>query len=184
MHDFLNRMEIELKYRSYSPKTLKSYLACLKNFFNFLQTEFSKFDEFKIKQYLVGLKEKGAAGQTVNVHLNAIKFFYENIVKLPFKVEIKFSKKAQRLPVVLSREEIKQIIDSIKNEKHKLMIALSYGAGLRVSEAVKLRVRDIDLSNLQIDIRESKGAKDRITVVPERLKEAIIKFMADRKSVV
>jgi site-specific recombinase XerD len=175
-------MEIELKYRSYSPKTLKSYLACLKNFFNFLQTEFSKFDEFKIKQYLVGLKEKGAAGQTVNVHLNAIKFFYENIVKLPFKVEIKFSKKAQRLPVVLSREEIKQIIDSIKNEKHKLMIALSYGAGLRVSEAVKLRVRDIDLSNLQIDIRESKGAKDRITVVPERLKEAIIKFMAGKNA--
>lgn len=182
MQDFLNKVEVELKYRNYSPKTLKSYLACLKDFFVFLQTGFDKFDEFKTKEYLVGFKNKGLAGQTINVHLNAIKFFYENIVKIPFKIDLKFAKKPQRLPIVLSREEISQIIDAVENEKHRLMVALAYGAGLRVSELIKLRIKDIDLSNLQLDIRQSKGAKDRITVIPEKLKDQIAKFMASKNS--
>lgn len=182
MQEFLNKVEVELKYRNYSQKTLKTYLLCLKSFFLFLKSDFEKFNEFKIKEYLVGIKDKGSAGQTINVHLNAIKFFYENIIKVPFKIELRFSKKSQRLPVVLSREEIEQIINSIDNEKHQLMIALSYGSGLRVSETVKLRVKDVDIPNLQLNIRQSKGAKDRITVMPEKLKVKISKFLADKEA--
>jgi len=180
MQEFLDKVKTELRYRNYSPKTLDSYLGCLKDYFSFLKTDFEKFDEFKVKEYLVGLKDRGLAGQTINVHLNAIKFFYENIVKIPFKITLKFSKKPQRLPVVLSREEIEAIINVIGNEKHRLLVSLSYGAGLRVSEIVKLRIKDIDLPNLQLNIRQSKGAKDRITVVPEKLRDKITQFMAGK----
>ncbi|MFH1089578.1 MAG: site-specific tyrosine recombinase/integron integrase [Candidatus Uhrbacteria bacterium] len=182
MQDFLDKVKTELRYRNYSSNTLDSYLGCLKDFFGFLKTNFDKFDEFKVKEYLIGLKDRGLSGQTMNVHLNAIKFFYENIVRVPFKLNLKFSKKPNRLPVVLSREEIEQIINSIGNEKHQLMISLSYGAGLRVSETVKLRIKDLDLPNLQLNIRQSKGAKDRITVMPEKLKNKILQFMAGKEA--
>jgi site-specific recombinase XerD len=180
MQNFLNQVEVELKYRSYSPKTLKSYLICLKNYFTFLKTDFEKFDEFKVKEYLVGLKDRGASGQTVNVYLNAIKFFYENIIKTPFKINLHFSKKPNRLPVILSREEIEKIISSLPNLKHRTMIALSYGSGLRVSEVVKLKVGDVDLLNLRLNIRQAKGAKDRITVLPEKIKGQIEQLLAGK----
>lgn len=180
MQEFLDKVKTELRYRNYSPRTLDSYLGCLKDFFSFLRADFDKFDEFKVKEYLIKLKDRGMAGQTINVHLNAVKFFYENIVKIPFKISLKFSKRPQRLPVVLSREEIESIINAIGNEKHRLMVSLSYGAGLRVSEVVKLRVKDVDLPNLQLSIRQSKGAKDRITVMPERLRDKITQFMAGK----
>ncbi len=182
MQKFLDKVKTELRYRSYSQKTLDSYLGCLKDFFGFLKENFDKFDEFKVKEYLIGLKDRGLSGQTINVHLNAIKFFYENIVKIPFKISIKFSKKPNRLPEILSREEIDLIISTITNEKHRLLISLSYGAGLRVSEIVKLRIKDIDLPNLQLNIRQSKGAKDRITVVPKKLRDKITQFMAGKNA--
>jgi len=182
MQEFLDKVRVELRYRNYSSNTLDSYLGCLKDFFGFIGSNFEKFDEFKVKEYLIGLKDRGLSGQTVNVHLNAIKFFYENIIRVPFKLNLKFSKKPKRLPVVLSREEINLIINSITNEKHRLMISLSYGAGLRVSETVKLRIKDIDLPNLQLNIRQAKGAKDRISVIPEKLKNVIGQFMADKEA--
>lgn len=180
MQDFLDKVKVELRYRNYSSNTLDSYLGCLKDFFVFLKSNFDKFDEFKVKEYLISLKDRGLSGQTVNVHLNAIKFFYENIVRTPFELNLRFSKKPNRLPVVLSREEIETIINAVENEKHRLLISLSYGAGLRVSEIVKLRIKDIDLPNLQLNIRQSKGSKDRITVVPEKLRDKITQFMAGK----
>jgi len=76
---------------------------------------------------------------------------------------------------MLSRNEIKTIIDKISNPKHKLLLSLSYGSGLRVSEAVNLRTRDIDLNELTIHLKGSKGKKDRITIIPKGLKKALLR---------
>jgi len=82
------------------------------------------------------------------------------------------------LPVVLSRSEIKKIINSIENRKHKLLISLSYGAGLRVSEAINLKIKDINLEELTIHLKNAKGNRDRITVFPEKLKTDLREFFA------
>jgi site-specific recombinase XerD len=170
MQEYLDKVKIELKYRNYSPRTVDSYLGCLKDFFSYLGQNYNSFDEFKIKEYLVKKQEAGASGQTINVYINAIKFFYD------------FAKKPKRLPAILSREEIHKIIDSVDNSKHRLMIALAYSAGLRVSEVVSLKVGNIDLDSLQITVRQAKGQKDRITVIPEKLKNDIMQFMAGKGS--
>lgn len=182
MQEYLDKVKIELKYRNYSPQTLDSYLGCLKDFFAYLGGDYDKFDEFKVKEYLVKKKETGLAGQTINVYLNAIKFFYENIIKVPFKLNLKYSKKPKRLPVILSREEITRIIESIANPKHRLMIALTYGSGLRVSEIIRLKIKDIDLAGLQLNIRQGKGQKDRISVIPEKLKDQITQLMSGKQA--
>ncbi|PIP29141.1 hypothetical protein COW86_01380 [Candidatus Kuenenbacteria bacterium CG22_combo_CG10-13_8_21_14_all_39_9] len=126
----------ELLLRNYSRKTIKSYLFCLNDYFNFLKSlNNAKIftSEEKVRKFLLQHQERGDAGQTINLYLNAIKFFYREILKSVEKIDLKFSKTSKKLPEVLSRLEIKKILASIENKKHKLLIALSYGAGLRVS---------------------------------------------------
>ncbi|MBI5077088.1 tyrosine-type recombinase/integrase [Candidatus Falkowbacteria bacterium] len=173
MQQYLDRTRIELRYQKYSPQTAKSYLANLEKFFNFLGGNYNQFDEYKVKNYLVGLNDRGLNGQTINVCLNAIKFFYEQVMKISFKIDVAFARKPKRLPVILSRDDIARVLETIQNKKHCFLIALAYGAGLRVSEVINLRVRDIDLPGLQINVRDGKGNKDRLTVFPEKLKSDI-----------
>ncbi len=165
---------IELKYRNYSQKTIKSYIRCLTEFFKYLEKDFDVFDEALIKKFLVKKQESGAGGQTVNIYLSAIKFYYKNIVKVSFDLNLKYSRKPKRLPIILSREEIDKIISGIKNKKHRLMITLAYGSGLRVSEVVKLKVKDLNFTDLSIHLKQAKGNKDRITVFPAKLKIELI----------
>jgi len=85
------------------------------------------------------------------------------------KIEIQSAKRPIKLPVVLSRNEIEKILQTIINTKHKLLLSLAYGAGLRVSEAISLQVQDIDLDERVIHIKLAKGQKDRISLLPEKL---------------
>jgi len=95
---------------------------------DFRKFNLEKIDEEKIKQFLLNKQGKNYSSQTVNLYLNAIKFFYREVLKIPQKINLKFAKRRKKLPIVLSREEIKNIIDTIKNPKHKLIISLAYGA--------------------------------------------------------
>lgn len=167
MQTQLNLLKRELKIRNYSPKTIASYLHGLKEYLTFKKEKLSTFDENIIKNFLLSSKSK-ISPQSQNIYLGAIKFYYYNIIKINKKIEIKSVKKTKKLPVVLSRQEIEKILNSISNKKHKLLIAVSYGAGLRVSEAISLKVKDVDLKELTIHIKNAKGRKDRISILPEK----------------
>ncbi|MEA3355135.1 MAG: site-specific tyrosine recombinase/integron integrase [Patescibacteria group bacterium] len=171
MQILLKKTENEMILRNYSQRTVKSYLSCLKDYFEFKKSDENILDINNIKQFLIKKIKKGYAPQTVNQNLNAIKFFYREIIKSSLSINLKFAKRNRRLPVVLSRGELKNIIDGIKNNKHRLMISLAYGAGLRVSELVNLKIRDIDLNELTIHIKMGKGRKDRLTIFSEKLKK-------------
>lgn len=162
-------MEAELRLRNYSPQTVKAYNYALKGYFLYKKFDFNKIDTQNIKLFLLKVQESGSSSQTVNLYLNAIKFFYREVVRSSEPINLKFAKRSKRLPIVLSRSEIANIIQNTRNPKHKLLLALSYGSGLRVSEAVNLRVRDVLLEEGTIHIKEAKGKKDRITVFPNKL---------------
>lgn len=98
-------------------------------------------------------------------------------MKIPQKINLKFAKRSKKLPIVLSREEINKIIEVLPNKKHKLLISLAYGAGLRVSEVINLKVKDINPEELTIHLKDAKGKKDRITIFPEKIKFDIINIM-------
>ncbi len=184
---YLNQTEQELRLRNYSLKTIKSYLGCLKDYFIFLTNNLSlsekKFKSIeKIKKFLLIKQTKGQSPQTINLYLNSIKFFYRDILKSQEKIDLKFAKRNKKLPVVLSHDEIKKILNQIKNQKHKLMIALTYGAGLRISEVINLKVQDINLDELTIHLKQAKGKKDRITILPEKIKKDLENFVANKKN--
>ena len=162
----LNR---ELKIRNFSPKTIKSYLYYNSKLLKHANKNAREIGNQDIKNFLLYLAEKGLSEASINLAINAIKFYYTQVYRRKFFYDIKRPKTSKRLPVVLSKKEIKKILDSIHNKKHKLIISLSYAIGLRVSEVINMKVKDIDIDNKIIYIRQSKGKKDRINIIPQIL---------------
>ena len=180
MQEYLEQTRQELKLRNYSFKTIKTYLSCLREYFDFKKINFEKIDEENIKQFLLNKQSKNYSSQTVNLYLNAIKFFYREVLKIHQKITLKFAKRSKKLPIVLSREEIKSIIEAIRNPKHKLIISLAYSAGLRISEVINLKVKDVNLEELTIHLKNAKGKKDRITIFSEKIKNDLQNLIAGK----
>lgn len=158
----------ELRIRNYSRRTMKSYIyhnAALLEFTDKLPQEITTED---IREYLDSLAVS-KSGSTVSVAFNALQFYYREILRRSFFLHLKHPKKPHRLPEVLSREEVGTMIQLTVNPKHRCMISLLYGAGLRVGELVRLKIRDMDFDRGLIRVVQSKGAKDRYTLLPKSL---------------
>jgi integrase/recombinase XerD len=181
IEEVLRLLEREIVLRSYSRATKRIYLHGLKQYLLFKGKDFDVVDVVNIKDFLMGRHERGLSSSTVNLLLNAIKFFYGQVLKCDLKIDIKFAKRQRRLPVVLSHTEILMVISQLKNVKHKTVIALAYGAGLRVSEVCNLRVRDLNFAEKLIYVRAGKGNKDRVTVMPEKIMHNLLGFIAAKQ---
>lgn len=179
--NYLGMTERELKIRNYSPRTVKSYLGCLKAFIEFAGTRRELSNEEKIKTFLRKKFDQGQASSTVSLHLNAIKFFFRQVMKVDLDSRMKFPKREKRLPVVLSRSEIQSVLTVIRNKKHRLIISLAYGAGLRVSEVANLRIRDLELDRMMLVVRQSKGGRDRVSLIPGKIRDDLVTWMALRE---
>lgn len=174
--EYLLETERELRYRNYSVKTIKAYTTCIKYFLEKIGKKPEIISRDEIIDFIFYLQSKNKAPKTINLYKESIKFFYREVLKQEKEINIKLSRESKKLPVVLTNNEIKSIIENIKNEKHKFIISLSYGSGLRVSDTINLRVWDFDLENLTIHIKWWKWQKDRITIFSSSLKKDILKL--------
>ncbi|MFC1727372.1 site-specific tyrosine recombinase/integron integrase [Patescibacteria group bacterium] len=180
MEKLLKITENELRLRNYSKKTIKTYLANIKKYLLFSKKKKIKTKEEALTKYLLGLNKKGRSSSTINLALNAVKFFYRDVLKSKDQINIKYAKRPSKLPVVLSKIEINKMIASVKNQKHNILISLAYGSGLRVGEVINLRVSDVNIDELTIHIKQTKGNKDRITVLPKKLKIELEHLLAEK----
>jgi len=178
--DFREAMKKEMRRRKYSDRTIKTYLYCVDKFFSKTKKTIDKISKTDVREYLTNIAEK-KTGNTTNVNLNALKFLFEDILGKRMKLDIKYSKVPEKLPVVLTKQEVKRLFDAINNEKHKLMIQLMYSAGLRVSELINLKVEDLKINEGYGYVRQGKGNKDRLFIIAESLKEELKKFIAKKK---
>ncbi|MBI4272249.1 tyrosine-type recombinase/integrase [Candidatus Uhrbacteria bacterium] len=169
MPNLIEILHQEMRLRNYSPKTVKAYTRVIGDLYKKVKKPLRELSESDIKTYLLGLHDRGLSSQSVALATNAINFLYRDIYKRKDYTPLRHPKRSQKLPVVLTRTEIERLIAQSKNLKHRLLLAISYAAGLRVSEALSLRVRDIDLQELIITVRQGKGCKDRRTVLSQKL---------------
>ncbi len=129
----------------------------------------------EVRQFLTHLAvTRRVAASTQNQALSAILFLYKAVFQqdIGWIDEIVWAKKPKRLPVVLTREEVKAVLQHLSGQTW-IMASLLYGSGLRLIECLRLRVKDVDVSYHQITVRDGKGAQDRVTMLPERLNEAL-----------
>ena len=177
----LENLEKELRIRNYSQKTVRSYLFYNMKFLGFIKKSADEVRSTDIKIYLNYLKDKGLSGNAISHVVSALKFYYEQVLGRKLFYGIRYPRREKRLPTVLTKEEIKKMIDSLRNRKHKLLIKIVYGSGLRVSEVVKLKIPDLDLEKGIIHVRCSKRSKDRNTILPENLIEELKFYLEPRK---
>ena len=163
--------------------TIKTYLFCIKNFLKYCPKEDpKKFTKHDIKSFLEKVSSKGVAGSTINVNLQALKFMMEYVLnKRKYFYNIKYSKVPRKLPVVLEKDEIIKLMNSIENSKHKLMIKLMYSSGLRVSELLNLKVHDLNLINNFGYVRSGKGNKDRLFIIASSLNQELFDYIISNK---
>ena len=166
---YLLPLERELSIRKYSRKTIKSYMRYNRDFLLITGKSPEEVGNEDIKKYLYHMiEQRDIAISTLNIIINALKFYYGEILGKKFIYEIKRPKKDKKLPVVLSREEIMKILQIPSNIKHKAILTVVNSAGLRVGEVAKLKTEDIDTDRKLIHIRGSKGRKDRYTLLSDR----------------
>ncbi len=171
---FIN-LERELNIRKFSPKTVKAYLYYNKKFIDYANKKFLDVKNDDIKKFLEYMVNKGVAASTLNLIINALKFYYTQILKRKFFYDIKHVKKDKKLPVVLSKKEIQRMVDVMHNPKHKFLIQFLYATGLRISEVIKVRMSEIDLDRKLVLVNQGKGKKDRYTLLPNSLIDIIKK---------
>lgn len=181
MNDFAGQLKTELLLRNYSPKTVLAYCRCMREFESFLGNKLPD-DGTLVREFLIKIKERPIASQTFNLYVNSLRFFYKNILKRHLRVEVKSARRVHRLPIVLTKNEIELLLNVTMNRKHKLLLALAYGAGLRVSEVIKIRVCDIDIQQSTLFVHEGKGRKDRMTLLPQKLKNDVVQYMAGKNA--
>lgn len=159
-----------LKVKGYSQKTIKSYTNHMIRFVNYVEKSVYSIDSEDINRYVYHiLNEKELSKSFASQAVSSIKFFFRYILQQNHIVHnIYRPHKSQKLPNVLSKLEVKRILQSATNEKHKTILMLCYSAGLRVGEVVRLKVQNIDSDRMTIKVESSKGDKDRYTLLSEQ----------------
>jgi site-specific recombinase XerD len=177
--DWENKLRKECRRRRYSEKTAKTYVYCVNSFLKHCKKDLGKIGKKDVRLFLEHLSEKGKTGNTMNTYHMAIRFLFENVLEKRMWIDIKYSKVPKKLPDYLAKEEVMLLINSIKNGKHRLMVSLLYGAGLRVGELLNLKVEDLHIKEGYGYVRNGKGGKDRLFIIPEKLKLGIVQLIGE-----
>ncbi|MEK7623294.1 MAG: site-specific tyrosine recombinase/integron integrase [Patescibacteria group bacterium] len=172
--DPIRLLEEEMKIHGLSQNTKQSYSYYIRDCLRFSKKSPRDVNGGDIRAYLAYLTDQGKSPSTVNSAYSALQYYFQKILRRKFFADIPRQKEPKRLPIVLSADEVARLINSIENPKHLCMIQLLYGAGLRVGELVRLKMNHFDFDRHCIHIQRSKGAKDRIVMLPEILHETLL----------
>jgi site-specific recombinase XerD len=166
-----DQMIEDLQLRDYARKTCKEYVRCARAFVAYHRRPPQQMGELEIRQFLMHLVEtKKAGAATRKMFVAAIKFLYEVTLRRPEVVAaIPWPKVAHGVPEILSGTEVTKLLDAVDSVKHRAIIMIAYGAGLRVSEVCSLQVDDIDSQRMTIRVRHGKGNQARYVPLPERV---------------
>lgn len=179
----LEQLSGDLRLRGYSKDTERCYLSYVTKFLEWTGLPAEQVNESHVRAFLFQkLEEKKVTTNTINMYNAAIRFFFAVTLNRTMNyLQMPRFKRKQTLPNMLTSEEIKLLIDTCTNLKHKSFFLLAYGSGLRAGEIAKLCVSDIDSKTMRIFVRDSKGGKDRYTILSEECLTVLRKYWLQYK---
>jgi integron integrase len=176
----LDQVRQAIRFRHYSWRTEQPYVQWIKRFIFFHDKKHPlTMGEPEVTRFLSALAvERHVSAATQSQALSALLFLYREVLghHLPWLQDVVRAKRPQRLPVVLDRTEVRALLTQLQDEKW-LLATLLYGTGLRLMECLRLRVKDVDFARNQITVREGKGNKDRLTMLPTAVKEPLTRHL-------
>lgn len=174
----IKNFEQLLQLKNFSESTVKGYVATVLNVANAINKDYIDVTETDLRNYI--LKRKDLSSSSKMAIINSFRSFYKLCLNREFDHKILPRPRVeQKQPDILSLEEMQELINSIDNLKHKTIVCLMYSCGLRVSEVIQLKTKDIDSKLMQITIRQSKGKIDRIVMLDKSILELLRKYAVE-----
>lgn len=178
----LDKLETELKIRGFSKRTVDTYLFHTRKFLEFIKKDPKEVSEYDAKKYIAYLmSDLKYRPNSTNLALSSLKFFYKEIMQNPAFNSVKAPKSEKKLPTVLTKDEIKKLINATENPKHRLLMEFMYSAGLRVSECVSLKIDDLDLNEKMGKVMHGKGNKERYIILSDKLIQHLNNYLTMKK---
>jgi site-specific recombinase XerD len=173
----------DLQIRHYSPTTIRLYLYAIREFAKHFGKSPDQLGAEHIRRYQLFLtKEKKVSTSTYVQMICALRFLYTHTLHRKVAIErIPFPRRERKLPLILSRDEVKAVLEAPPDLRHRAMLAILYGSGLRVSEVTRLKVADIDSARNVLWVRSGKGRKDRQGLLPPKLRELLRCYWRSRR---
>lgn len=171
----VKKLKFEMEYRNYSPRSIESYCKSMEVMENRLSKRISEITEDDLKCYLhEKIAKQKCSTSFVNQHISAYKIFVQDVLKQDWEeIKIKRPRRVQKLPVVLSFEEVERLMSTPRNIKHKAMLMLMYSAGLRQQELLQMKPSSIDSERMLVHVSQGKGKKDRYTLLSPKCLEIL-----------
>lgn len=176
-----DKLQQYMKAVGYSQRTISTYCDALSRLSKYFQQDPQHITELELQKFLSIQADKGHSPYTLNQYHVALKLLHTKIAGRKWQTLFGYAKKHKKLPVVLTKNEIVEVVKNIANHKHKLMILLAYGAGLRVGEIINLRVKELDIERETLTIENGKGKKDRLTILPTKLRDPLRNLCAGKE---
>jgi len=183
MGELKDRMEADLRLQNLRPATQKAYLRYAYDYARYHMKSPAEMGEEEVREYLLHLlDERKLKPSSVKVHAAALKFLYEVTLKRPDVVQsIRMPRVHRKVPEILSGSEVETFVGSLASLKYRALVMTMYGAGLRVSEACKLEIEDIDSKRMVIRVRDGKGGRGRYAKLAERMLEVLREYYRHEK---
>jgi integrase/recombinase XerD len=161
---------LQMRLRGFMPKTVELYIHAMVELWKFFERPLERLSCENVQQFLDEIiTVRKLSWSTVNVYFSAYRFLYRKVLKRPaHEFSIPPRGRSGRRPGVLSHEEVERLISAPQNIKHRALLAMTYGSGLRVSEVVRVRIKDVDRERMMLFVSQGKGHQDRYTVLSKR----------------
>jgi site-specific recombinase XerD len=173
-----DQMQADLQLKGITPRTQKDYLREVSNLAKYFNKSPEELGEKEVKEYLVHLlKDRKLSGGTYKYYVSGIKFLYRTTLKREEVVDaIQYPKSKRKLPVVLDLSEVEALFSVTENLKHKAILMITYSSGLRISEAARLKITDIDSKRMMVRVQQGKGGKDRYSILSNTALECLRQY--------
>jgi site-specific recombinase XerD len=183
MTQLRKRMLEELQRRNYSPNTIRPYLYAVEDFARYFGKSPDKLGQEHLRKYQLHLlNDCKLTVETIIGRIAALRFFFVKVLRRPYReIDLVYPKRPERLPLILSEEEVARLIESASTSYHRVILMTLYGTGLRREELCRLKVTDVDSQRMVIHVRQGKGNKDRDVTLSPRLLDVLRAYWKWRK---